>query len=98
MREIKSKLDISLLPILLLPIAIVIGQVAISLILLACAIIFLTKFKDLKIIFTVENFFNIFFILIISTLINSDLEKQSELKNFIIFTLFKIFYSIFRNL
>jgi len=95
----KNNLDISLIPILLLPISIIIGQAIISLVLLICALIFIIKLKDLKIETSTENYFLLFFfiILIFSTIINNDFQNQNNFKTFfksLLYLKFLILYFI----
>lgn len=71
------KLDLALYSLLLLPLAIIIGQAAISLVFFIVFIIFFINLKEIKILSKIENFFLIIFFLIIffSTLFNQDIEN-----------------------
>ena len=74
-----SKLDIKFLPLLLLPFATIVGQAAISIVLFFSILIFFFKFKKIKINLDLQNILLIifFFVLILSTIINFDLEKKN---------------------
>ena len=102
MPEKKIKFNIVFLPILLLPLSIIIGQIAVSLTLLSSVIIFIIKKKEVVFHKSIENLCLLFFfiILIIGTLLNNDYNENVGLKNIIssfLYTKFLFLYLISSN-
>lgn len=97
-----SKFDIKFFPLLFIPLSIIIGQAALSITIFFSILIFLFNIKNLNFNINLQNFFFIsfFFILIVSTKINNNLDKTNFtiLLNSFLYLKFLILYILINSI